>query len=369
MMKQLIYTLWIVLLVNPAFGVTYHVATTGDDSHDCIQAQFPSSPKQTIADGIRCLSSADTLMIAAGTYAEGIDGADIPPGMNFTTGTTKIIGAGSTSGTIIRPTSFWGVLLYGAQANIEFQSLEIDMSNGPDNDWEGIEIGEEANHIRFVNVKVHHGRQNIIVHKDVDTVEFSHIESYSAGAGACTSSGHTEGGLCHGAYLQGRNIILDSCSLHDNNGLGVQWYPSPRDGLMRNCIVYGNRGQTPEGNQATGILVWGTNIHIYNNTVYGNEYIGVWCVAGGEIRNNISYSNGDTNFYNPGDCPNSNNVTTNPNFVNPELADFRLEAWSNAIDAGEDLNQAVTVDKDNIPRPQGYLYDIGAYEFRPVYNF
>jgi hypothetical protein len=303
-------------------------------------------------------------MVGAGTYSEGISSGSIPSGMNFNTGTTKIIGAGSTAGTILRPTNSRGIFLYGSKANIEFRSLEIDMSNGPDSDWEGIELQETTHHIRFIDIKVHHGRQNISVKDTVDTVEFIRVESYSAGAGACTSSGDTEAGLCHGAYFQGSNILLDSCSLHDNNGLGVQWYPNPRNGVMRNCVVYNNRRQTSGGNAPSGVYIAGSNVKIYNNTVYNNEYIGIWCASNtGQVKNNISYSNGDRAIHNPAGCSTATNLTNNPLFVNPSTGDFRLQSSSAAINGGTNLSPDVTTDRDGISRPQGTAYDIGAYEY------
>jgi hypothetical protein len=51
-----------------------------------------------------------------------------------------------------------------------------------------------------------------------------------------------------------------------------------------------------------------------------------------------------------------------PEFENPEEADFRLRQNSPAIDAGASLAQ-VTTDYDGNRRPQGSAYDIGAFEF------
>jgi hypothetical protein len=58
----------------------------------------------------------------------------------------------------------------------------------------------------------------------------------------------------------------------------------------------------------------------------------------------------------------SNNLTTDPKFVNAAGADFHLQADSPAIDAGIAIAE-VTTDFDGVARPQGAAYDIGAYEF------
>jgi len=59
----------------------------------------------------------------------------------------------------------------------------------------------------------------------------------------------------------------------------------------------------------------------------------------------------------------SQNLTTDPKFLNPFANDFHLTASSPAIDAGLTLSD-VTTDFDGISRPQGNASDIGAYEFR-----
>src|SRR5437867_6990414 len=39
-------------------AATYYVATTGSDSNTCVQAQSPSTPKQTINAALKCLGTA-----------------------------------------------------------------------------------------------------------------------------------------------------------------------------------------------------------------------------------------------------------------------------------------------------------------------
>jgi hypothetical protein len=132
---------------------------------------------------------------------------------------------------------------------------------------------------------------------------------------------------------------------------------------MRNCVVYGNRRQTSGNEPPTGLFTSGTNIKIYNNTVYNNEHIGISVSGGsGEVRNNISYGNGDQNIAS-GKYTASNNLTSNANFINASAADFRLQSNSPAINAGANLGVNVPTDKDGVSRPQGGAYDIGAYEY------
>ncbi len=111
----------------------------------------------------------------------------------------------------------------------------------------------------------------------------------------------------------------------------------------------------------------GSNTRIYNNTIYGGAQTGIYVEPGAtstDVRNNIAYANGTTQILGLGVATVlSNNLITNPRFVNPLVFDFNLQTGSPAIDTGITLGQ-VTVDFKNTPRPQGAAYDIGAYEIR-----
>jgi hypothetical protein len=57
----------------PAFATTYYVnGTTGSSSNTCTQAQSTSTPKDTIAHGVACMGTADTVVVYAGTYNENV---------------------------------------------------------------------------------------------------------------------------------------------------------------------------------------------------------------------------------------------------------------------------------------------------------
>jgi hypothetical protein len=59
------------LLALPASATTFYVnASTGSSGNTCTQAQSTSTPKDTIAHGIACMGTADTVVVYAGTYSE-----------------------------------------------------------------------------------------------------------------------------------------------------------------------------------------------------------------------------------------------------------------------------------------------------------
>ena len=52
-----------VLFAFPANAAEYFVSTTGTNSNSCVQSQDPATPKLTIAAGVACLGSGDTLTV------------------------------------------------------------------------------------------------------------------------------------------------------------------------------------------------------------------------------------------------------------------------------------------------------------------
>jgi hypothetical protein len=103
--------------------------------------------------------------------------------------------------------------------------------------------------------------------------------------------------------------------------------------------------------------VFGNDNQIYNNTIVG----GVLYVRdnGNRVQNNIATGG----IENLGSNTLSNNLQSDPGFVNAAGGNFRIAtAGSPAIDTGVGLS-AVTTDFDKRPRPQGARFDIGAYEY------
>lgn len=125
------------------------------------------------------------------------------------------------------------------------------------------------------------------------------------------------------------------------------------------------------------------NIHIINNTVYNSNHRGIYInnlnVSDIYIRNNICSQNRisqidvksslidsvyvennliDGRTVDSGKFP----VLGSPNFVNADEGDFHLLKTSPAIDKGTPID-APNFDFDNIKRPIGNGYDIGAYEY------
>jgi hypothetical protein len=389
------YYLFVVLLIllswsGHAYTASYWVGKTGSDSRPCTQAQSQSTPKLSISSGLTCLSPGDTLMVMAGTYDESLMN-NIPGGTSSARVTLKanphdtvtIRGVAGQSHVI-------GFNNSGA-AYITIDGFILDATNVKN---EAVKINEGGNpntshHIRLSNNEIKNtptGNGIIMGHPTnagTGTFNESINNNIHHNGTGCPGIGYD--GYCHGIYMASSDNVVDGGSIHDNNAHGMQSYADPSGNhgtpsrnIVRNVKIY-NNGRTGLG------IYWGSNNQVYNNvlyknggnglrtsaqsslisnnTIYGNSGTGMDCgnANGDTIRNNIIFSNAG-NMVNCNGQTLSNNLTTNPNFVNVDEGNFQLQPNSEAINAGATVAE-VKVDIAGISRPQGDRYCIGAYEF------
>jgi len=220
----------------------------------------------------------------------------------------------------------------------------------------------------------------------------------------CTIQNFAKDGIRGGGsnILLEDNVILDSYAVNDNHDDGIQWYSGP-SASVSNVVIRGNivMNDTSGGTRSyisymQGIcsfddtisnwvvennvvvnahyhglsLYNATNCTLANNTAYNpayiageneiNTWIGFFGTSGGgnKLVNNLMHS--ATSGY--------NQQVTRANytsyFVNTDRSnlDLHLKAGSPAIDAGTS-DSAPSDDLDDVPRPQGAGYDVGAYEY------
>ena len=360
-------------------AATFYVATTGNDANPGTAA----APFRTLLKGVQTLRSGDTLIVKQGTYAEGI--STIPSGSAGAH--TTLQAAPGEAVTLQAPSSSLDSMIFFPDGS---HHITVDGFILDENSLGGFGVANNdlstIHHLVLRNLKIKNMRNSGILILG-SNLELRNLYIHHNGTFDMTSTYE------HGIYFQGNNSLIIGCVIHDNaSGYGIQNYSSaganPTDNtylnnvlynqssgglwisqganhLVANNIVY-NSGNLP--NRDTGALVCcGSNSKIYNNVVYNNSKAGIITInnndVGAEVKNNIVYLNPAGNIVTI-NATVSNNLITNPSFVDPAKGDFRLLSSSAAIDAGVSLSQ-VPVDYDNMPRPQGSIYDIGAYEYRP----
>ena len=386
-----------------ANATIYYVATGGSDSNPGTSTQ----PLRTIKKGIQSLSAGDTLYVKSGTYAESLrtsGGLSIPNGTSWSNPITIAANPGDI--VTIKPlkdnAGLWildgqskyliikGFIIDGGKSALHGIKLEggtryvrvIDCEVKNSKNSGILLTGSNDSYHEFINVKIHHNGSSNQDHgfyfeTGRNLVEKSEIYSNSG------YGGHIYKGT---SATTGNNNTIRNNIFHDNNTLG-SWgcgllISSGNGTQAYNNIAYGNFAgfciftrvtnarlfnNISYENDTYGIYVGysttsGTTME--NNTLYNNGTYGIFVGNGATIstaRNNIAYSNNiNLSLTN---TTSSNNLTTDPSFVNAGGKNFHLQSTSNAIDKGTTIS-GITIDHDGKPRPKGSQFDVGAYEYQ-----
>jgi parallel beta-helix repeat protein len=390
-----------VLIAKFSEAATYYVAKTGSNSNTCTQAQSLATPKLTIVSGVTCLAPGDTLHIRAGTYAEFI--STIPGGTSWSAPVTV---AGYPEETVtLTPSGSNPIVHFGgqgfAQRYIILDNLVLDglagytMGNPASTGAHGVFIDgvfSRADHIRVQNSEIKRTRLSGIFTgtSPTDPLAGAFNEFKNLQVHHCGNSANLPGSAAipQGYYINSASNVVEHNDVYANASGGIYVFNSVRIEANNNIIRY-NRSHnnvresgillsTGANNIAYNNLVYdngyagiavdynASNAKVYNNTVYGNAVRGIslgGSTSNALVRNNIVFNN-PTNTADNGGTGNvfSNNLTSNPSFVDVTNKDFRLQAGSQAVNAGMTIS-AVTNDYAGTPRPQGSSYDIGAYEY------
>ena len=387
------FLLTFLVLTSPtlAHGATYYVTKTGSDSKSCTQAQSASTPKLTIKAGLACLKGADTLIIKAGTYTEGIPIKAIPSGTSNSSHT--IIRAAAGEKVIINGIANGvGVMLIYSRSFITFDGIIFDgssVSGAVVYIGRGSTSDPASTYIKMQNCTVRNGRYNsgiIAGHyqKNGVSCKLSFINT--------TAHGNGNDRYDHGIYVSCRDVTVDGGSYYDNSGHGVHVFAQSQTSATNNTVIkhiraYGNGSYgvglySGSNLRAYNNLIYGnglaessggistqhgaTSAKIYYNTVYSNKGLGISTSGNpATVTNNIVYLNSSSAINNTASPPSivSNNLTTNPSFVNAAASNFYLLSSSPAINKGLVISE-VTRDFAGVLRPQGTTHDIGAYEYK-----
>ena len=239
------------------------------------------------------------------------------------------------------------VTLSGTGSNNKVSGGHLELSNGTVENCviTGGTVGSTATAVNGGNVGMYGGRlARCRIEKGSNTDNVSGKNGY--GAGVYATAGLIENCLVTGnksvGYVRGSGLYL-------NGAVKVV-----------NCTVAGNMPSTVSTHASGGIYVGNGSARVYNTILYdnggtlGTEYganLGVYSHTASTVRNE---SDADWKEVGKGD------------FACVELADYRLLAGSDAVDAGFVPEEFELADKDinGDDRVSGSAVDIGCYELQ-----
>jgi hypothetical protein len=383
-------------------GATYYVATNGNDSNSCSQAQSQFTPKRSLNNAVTCVRLGGTLLVRGGTYNEAL----VNPPIAGTSWSSKVrIAANQGEVVWLKPPAgiaAWTIDLQSGQHYIEFDGINLDTTNAlPGNEIGGLAVWGDANshHIRFQNAE-------ILGNRLPGNFQTSRVGIVLQGGIAGSNEIlrvkiHGSGGpnSYYGMYIHSSDNVVDGVEVYDTGMIGIQIYnagvPAPARNTIRNCRIHdivtsfnGQRfGMYLVGNDnliynnliyninadssgaGLGISLQGANNEILNNTIANNRTAAIGIATTGTlIANNIAYGNdfdGVSDYGQTGTILGPNDFGADPQFVNPGEGNFQLRLGSVAVDAGTAYS-IVPTDAEGVLRPQGGAYDLGAYELTSV---
>lgn len=244
--------------------------------------------------------------------------------------------------------------------HVRLKGIENGYANG--NAYMGLEENEPT-YTELINNYVHHAGKK-------DNATWWTI---------CDNQSSIFSGDCHSLYWAGDNVLIDGGMWTASNfNFHIRSGNTATGWVVRNVIFTRDTGAPVGGcnflNSADGMVFYnnifmdmphcaneyGSNHKFYNNTFY-NVDLPINRGTNYTVQNNI-FSEAEVAIGPEVSGSFSNNLTSNPMFVNAAGGDFHLTTNSPAIDKGMALAE-VTTDADRNTRPAGGAYDIGAYEF------
>jgi len=183
---------------------------------------------------------------------------------------------------------------------------------------------------------------------------------------------------CH--VYNGPTVYIYNCTFA-NNSFGVYLSApsySNRDTLvtMKNCVLYQNNidGDTNDGDLCvydSSDLIYTGDYNLFDQG-NGDQRVVRWCIADIGCTNINYYYSGGMKLFDDFIAEQNEGVNSHDSagdnkqasFIDPANNNYYLRSSSDCVDSGIDLGTTYNYDLDNISRPQGSAWDIGAYEYR-----
>jgi hypothetical protein len=387
-MVRIWLTLLLLFTTAPAWATTKYVdASPGADcastyneiTRTCTGGSFASW--NTIEEGIANLGASNTLIIRAGSYSGG--GQASPPSGTVAAPTiiknepgesytwTKTSGSNNTlvysSGKV-----YWQFICdVPGRCDLNGANYDHDLLD-PNSVELAIIAGYNADFVTIRNLTLHDSRASGIYANDTSdgwTVAGNLIHHLG--------DGPTQGHRGHGIYVSGDNWLIEHNTIHTAYGSGIQCYsgdtgnPHCDGSIIRYNRIY--NGGLSAANSLAEITVDGTGNQIYRNTIRCGHSAGVdnafqrgidvyyydpasdnnliyqnsitrcgvavsiengTTSTGNLVKNNIFYLNTTGLYGGNAGGTSSNNLTSNPSWVDADNNDFTLQAGSAAIGYG-----------------------------------
>jgi hypothetical protein len=406
-----------------ASAATYWVRTDGGAAHECVEsATDPGAAhaESTIAAGVACLASGDTLNIQPGTYPEALHGTQVPSG-GGSYATATIVQGVVPGAVILKPTSGSYVIGFGTDGSdhsyVIVRNLVADGGAGVQGNGVGAGgggNGGSVHHITFENLEIKSDPSNaqlqldngMAIGGDDGTGTDITVRRVKIHDGGYRPSPGFGPGFGHCWYVEGPRTVIENSECYNWAGWGIHSTNGPAQGhnvyrfnTIHNVGTYdqhvafaillavGVAGAPNDGNQVygnllvnnqEGISVTTNDNLVANNTVYGSGigFGGACCypavlfegtdTTGNVFKNNIVFGNQMNSVEAPGaiDLDEANNLIGDPLFVNAGAGDFHLQGGSPAIAAGTNLYaEGLIQDLDGHSMPPMGAFDLGALEY------
>jgi len=319
-------------VVSTRPGPRYVAATGYDTQNSCLNPGFPC---RTVQRAVDQAWSDDTVHVATGIYT----GADHV--VSFTNKSLTLIGGYTATAPV------WTY-------DPDVYTTELDAEGSGSVVLARSDTGPMT--ATLVGFHVENGTDGVVVYTATAVVS------------RCRIYGHSGDGI----RVIGGALALERTWVYGNGGDGVELSADPY--RMDNNVIAENGGnglRTTGGsdgrlrhntfarNAAAGAVVDGVDgVARFANTVFYSHTTGVNATGSAILSYTLWYSNGS----NVGSVVSSNDVYSDPVFLDPDGMNYHIGPGSGAFNRGVDVG--VDEDIDGDVRPLGHGYDLGADEMR-----
>jgi hypothetical protein len=348
---------------------SYYVSPTGSDTNPGSQ----SAPWRTIHGAIDSVPGGSTVIVLAGNYPEFIimsrsnieviaDGKVTMNGFHLTGSNNRVSGF-----TITNPASDYGIRVNGNNNIIEKNEISNTKQDGiwffgSGNKFSGNYIHDIVDRSKITDdphvdcFQTWGPAENIVFEKNI----CDHTNTY--GSNQIVQISNLNQPVRNITFKN--NIFI----MHDPGYSPMTFYHMDGQAAISNMYVINNTFVHVNGIGTAAI--WFRNItgaYAINNIIvdYGDQNSSYLLVEGGsdiQISNNAVYKS--DNIVPKGGMLSNDIWLSNPGFVDYQNGNFRLKSTSTLINKGLNASAWVADDFDGIPRPQGGVFDIGAFEYK-----